>query len=141
MRNALATAAIAAVLAMSTSAILAQDQTQSQNQGTMMQGQAGTQMPMMRMMGGMAPTQSAQGMMNAMQQMTQQMGAMELSGEADTDFAKVMIPHHQSAIDMAKVELENGKDETLKKMAQAMIDAQQKEIEELQKWLAENGKN
>lgn len=140
MRNILATAAVAALLAMPSTVLFAQEQTQGQD-NMMTQGQSGTQIPMMRMMGGAAPTQSAQGMMDAMQKMVQQMTAMEMTGDADTDFAKAMIPHHQSAIDMAKVELANGKDEGLKKMAQAMIDAQQKEIEELQKWLAENGKN
>ena len=102
--------------------------------------QGGAQMPMMRMMGGMAPTQSAQGYMNAMRQMMQQMTAMEMTGDADTDFAKAMIPHHQAAVAMAQIELKNGKDEGLKKMAQAMIDAQQREIDELQKWLAAHGK-
>lgn len=142
----LAIAAVAAILAVPTSVVFAQDQTQGQmpmqgqNQGNMMQGQGGAQMPMMRMMDGMAPTQSAQGYMNAMQQMMQQMTAMEMTGDADTDFAKAMIPHHQSVVAMAQVELKNGKDEGLKKMAQAMIDAQQREIEELQQWLAAHGK-
>jgi uncharacterized protein (DUF305 family) len=59
-----------------------------------------------------------------------------LSGDADRDFATQMIPHHQGAIDMAKVELAHGKDPQLRKMAEAIIAAQEKEIAELQAWLA-----
>ena len=39
---------------------------------------------------------------------------MQMSGDPDVDFARMMIPHHQSAIDMARIELEHGKDATLK---------------------------
>ena len=40
------------------------------------------------------------------------------SGDADRDFARMMIPHHQGAIDMALAELRYGKDERLKRLAQ-----------------------
>ncbi len=62
------------------------------------------------------------------------------SGNADVDFARNMIAHHQGAIDMAKVELAHGKDPELCKMAQKIIDDQQKEIAELQAWLKKNAK-
>ena len=39
------------------------------------------------------------------------MDGMEPTGDADADFLLMMIPHHQSAIDMARVELEQGDDE------------------------------
>ena len=65
--------------------------------------------------------------------MMRPMGDMKMSGDVDKDFAKLMIPHHQGAIDMAKIELEHGKNEELKKMAQAIIDSQAKEIEILKK--------
>jgi uncharacterized protein (DUF305 family) len=58
------------------------------------------------------------------------------SGKPDLDFAKGMIPHHQGAIDMAKVELEFGKDPDIKKMAEAVVAAQTGEIELMTKWLA-----
>jgi uncharacterized protein (DUF305 family) len=50
------------------------------------------------------------------------------SGEADRDFARMMIPHHQGAIDMAIVELRFGKDERLRRLAQAIVVEQGQEI-------------
>ena len=50
------------------------------------------------------------------------------TGDADRDFARMMIPHHQGAIDMALVELRYGKDERLKRLAQEIIVSQQQEI-------------
>ena len=49
----------------------------------------------------------------------------------------MMIPHHQGAIDMAKVELKYGKDPELKKLAQDIIDAQEKEISFMKDWRGE----
>ena len=46
----------------------------------------------------------------------------------------MMLPHHQGAIDMAKVELEFGKDPMLKKMAGEIIAARRKEIEAMKAW-------
>ena len=56
--------------------------------------------------------------------------AMEIpfSGDPDRDFARMMIPHHQGAIDMALVELRYGKDERLRRLAQEIIVDQQQEI-------------
>ena len=50
----------------------------------------------------------------------------------------MMMPHHQGAIDMAKVELQFGKDQQLRAMAQMIIDAQEKEIAEFKEWLAKH---
>ena len=50
------------------------------------------------------------------------------TGDADRDFARMMIPHHQGAIDMAVVELRYGKDKRLKRLAQEIIVEQQQEI-------------
>ena len=61
------------------------------------------------------------------------------SGNPDIDFRRKMIPHHQGAIDMAKVALQHAKDPETKKMAQKIIDDQQKEIAEMQAWLKKNG--
>ncbi len=63
------------------------------------------------------------------------------SGNADVDFVKGMVPHHQGAVDMAKIVLEHGKDPALKKLARDIIKAQDKEIAFMQRWLAKNAKN
>jgi uncharacterized protein (DUF305 family) len=62
------------------------------------------------------------------------------SGNPDVDFRVHMIPHHQGAVDMAKVALKHAKDPDTKKMAQKIIDDQEKEIAEMQAWLKRNGK-
>ena len=57
---------------------------------------------------------------------------MTFSGNPDVDFAASMIPHHQGAIDMAKLQIKHGKDPELRKMAEKMIKDQQKEQKDLQ---------
>jgi uncharacterized protein (DUF305 family) len=61
-------------------------------------------------------------------------------GNADVDFRTHMIPHHQGAVEMAKVVLKHTKDPETKRMAQKIIDDQEKEIAEMQDWLKKNGK-
>jgi uncharacterized protein (DUF305 family) len=61
-----------------------------------------------------------------------------MSGDPDIDFAQMMIPHHQGAIDMARVELETGKDPQLRQMAQKVIEDQEREIAMLKDWLAKH---
>jgi uncharacterized protein (DUF305 family) len=51
------------------------------------------------------------------------------TGNADVDFARMMIPHHQGAIDMALAELRYGKNDRLKRLAQEIIVVQKQEIE------------
>ncbi|OGX86437.1 hypothetical protein BEN47_13110 [Hymenobacter lapidarius] len=57
---------------------------------------------------------------------------------ADMNFNMLMTVHHQSAVDMAKAELAHGKDTKLKQMAQQMITAQEKEIQQLKDWHNQN---
>jgi uncharacterized protein (DUF305 family) len=73
---------------------------------------------------------------------TKMMKEMEkpMTGNTDVDFVQGMIPHHQGAIDMAKVELQHGKDPELRKLARSIIAAQEKEIAEMQAWLKKNKK-
>jgi len=74
--------------------------------------------------------------MDAHHRMMHDMDAVKPTGDADKDFIMMMIPHHQGAIDMAKVELQYGRDAMLKAMAQDIITSQQREIEEMKKWQA-----
>ncbi|MXQ12294.1 DUF305 domain-containing protein [Microvirga makkahensis] len=62
------------------------------------------------------------------------------TGNPDVDFRTHMIPHHQGAVEMAKVALKHTKDPETKRMAQKIIDDQEKEIAEMQDWLKKNGK-
>ena len=58
----------------------------------------------------------------------------KLTGNADRDFVQGMIPHHQGAIDMAQVELKYGTDPDLRKLAEDIIAAQEKEIAFMKQW-------
>jgi uncharacterized protein (DUF305 family) len=71
----------------------------------------------------------------AMATMHQHMNA-PLSGNADVDFVRQMIPHHQGAVDMAKVQLQYGHDERLKSFNRWVIRAQELEIGMMKNWLA-----
>jgi uncharacterized protein (DUF305 family) len=63
------------------------------------------------------------------------MGAIERSGNSDVDFVRLMLPHHQAAIDMAKTQLLYGKDSQMRRLAQEIITDQQLEIDLMQRWL------
>ncbi len=70
-------------------------------------------------------------LMSAMVPSMSKMQSMQMSGDFDIDFANMMIHHHQGALDMAQVELTQGKDEKMKAKAQEIITKQQKEQQEL----------
>jgi len=81
----------------------------------------------------------AQAQQAAMHQMHENM-MIEYSNDADIDFVRGMIPHHQGAVAMAKVELQYGKDPELRKLAEDIIEAQKKEIKQMQQWQASHDK-
>jgi uncharacterized protein (DUF305 family) len=82
-------------------------------------------------------TPAMRGYHTAMRKMRQDM-PHRLTGDPDIDFARHMVPHHQAAIDMARVEAEHGKDPALKEMAQKMIEAQSREVGQLEAWLKDH---
>lgn len=97
--------------------------------GMMMREQAGaTEAP--------APDAFARAMTDSMARMH---AAMDVppSGYPDRDFAAMMIPHHQGAIDMARLELAHGKDPVLRRLAQGILVEQAQEIEVMRRALAD----
>ena len=82
----------------------------------------------------------AMDMKSMMKDTNDKMGSMAMTGNADVDFAMMMKMHHQGAIDMAEMELKQGKEPQMKKMAKDIIAAQKKEIAQFDKFLASHGK-
>ena len=94
-------------------------------QGDMKQGDIG--------MKGMKPgNMDMKGMMKGM---SEKMSSMKMSGNPDVDFAMMMRIHHEGAIQMAEVELRDGKEASMKKMAKDIISAQRKEIAQIDKFI------
>lgn len=72
------------------------------------------------------------GLMTSMNTMMDKMSIMKMSGDFDMNFAKMMIEHHQGAIDMSEQEIKSGSDDKLKGMAQKIVSEQKEEIAKLQ---------
>ena len=64
------------------------------------------------------------------------MKMMKPTGNTDMDFAVMMKMHHEQALEMAKAEIAHGKSAELKALSRKIIMAQQKEIAQLDKWMA-----
>jgi len=65
----------------------------------------------------------------AMTSMDRGMENANMTGDPDRDFAAMMIPHHQGAVDMAKAELLYGTDPAMRRLAQEIIVTQEQEID------------
>ncbi|RYZ21840.1 MAG: DUF305 domain-containing protein [Chitinophagaceae bacterium] len=83
-------------------------------------------------------TTGSGGMAGLMQQNMQAMMQQPSRGDADQDFAALMRVHHQGAVDMARLELQQGSDAQLKSMAQSITGSQQKEIATLEAYLQQH---
>jgi len=66
------------------------------------------------------------------------LSSIEQSGNSDVDFVRLMLPHHQAAIDMARTQLMYGTDPQMRRLAQEIITDQQSEIELMQLWLQQH---
>jgi uncharacterized protein (DUF305 family) len=62
------------------------------------------------------------------------------TGNADIDFVRGMIAHHQGAVDMAKTVIAFGKDPQIRKLAEEIVKAQESEIALMQDWLKTSAK-
>jgi len=78
------------------------------------------------------------GLTSSMERMHVAMTAIGPSGATDVDFVRLMLPHHQAAIDMAKTQLLYGKDPQMRRLAQEIITDQQSEIQLMQLWLKQH---
>jgi uncharacterized protein (DUF305 family) len=76
---------------------------------------------------------------NAINQQMHEAMNITFTGNADVDFVQGMIPHHQGAVQMAKVALAFGSDPEIKKLAQEIIDAQEREIAFMRAWSKRQG--
>jgi len=85
-----------------------------------------------------AATQDWTELIAGMDRMHAAMGSVERSGDSDVDFVRLMLPHHQAAIDMAKTQLLHGKDPQMRRLALEIITDQQSEIVLMQLWLKQH---
>ena len=74
-------------------------------------------------------------LISSMEKMHLAMGSVAPSGDTDADFVRLMLPHHQAAVDMAKSQLLYGQSPQMRRLAQEIIADQQSEIDLMRLWL------
>lgn len=77
-------------------------------------------------------------LIGSMDHMHMAMSSVSPSGSDDADFVRLMLPHHQAAVDMARTELRYGRDPQMRRLAQEIITDQESEIELMRLWLKRN---
>ena len=134
------------------SPVLAQEQSSkdfSLPQGCEKAGHMAGNMAVMESMGNMEAMQQSmgghmsdatKGYMRAIVEMHPPMVQGAMAQDPDVAFNCSMIAHHKGAIAMAKIQLQYGKDDEAKKMAQKTIDEQSKEVDEMTKWVEDHAK-
>jgi Domain of unknown function (DUF305) len=83
-------------------------------------------------------TMTSKDMKAHMMKSMQGMQSMTMTGNADKDFAAMMRMHHQCAVEMAQMQLTNGKNAEMKAMATKIVASQNKEITQFDTWIAKN---
>ncbi len=127
-------------------AVLAASPALAQAPAPAMPGMQQGTMPGMRAMPGMRPgmpqsmplSANHMEMMRQMESMNKAMTDAPMTGNPDQDLVSMMMPHHQGAIDMARIYLRDGKDPEIRRMAQKIIADQEREIGEFKAWQAKH---
>lgn len=82
---------------------------------------------------------STKALEEVIRKMDEAMKAVNYTGNPDVDFVAKMIPHHQGAVDMAKVELQYGKNPRIRRLAEIIIKSQGAQIVKMRDWLRKHG--
>lgn len=108
--------------------------------GSGMVQQQGEMMQRGQVMGNVPGDRGSQQLHATMMAGMQDMQRRPMTGDVDKDFVRMMRQHHLQAIEMSRIQLQRGDDAEAKRMAQKMMDAQQKDIAELDSWLQRHHK-
>ena len=85
---------------------------------------------------GPAEEKSAMEMQKALNSLKEKMAAFQVTGNTDYDFAMMARMQRQAELDIAKAELDHGKEPMLRSMAGRILESQKNEIKQLDQWLA-----
>lgn len=80
------------------------------------------------------PRSPSAAMLEDMREMDRATGKLRMTGNQDRDFIEMMIPHHEAAIAMSRIEMGSGHDARVKKVAKGIFDGQSKDVREMKAW-------